>query len=70
MDDPKVSRHDFLQALGRGSLVAGLTGVAVAALHGKKDVSECFNHNHCAACWAYNGCGLPEKKEVPTHERV
>jgi hypothetical protein len=62
--DPQVSRSDFLQSLGRGSLVAGLAGLGAAALHGKKSVSECFNENYCASCWAYVGCGLPEKKEL------
>jgi hypothetical protein len=59
-----VSRSEFLQALGRGGLIAGLLGIAVAALRGTKDVSECFNHNYCSSCWAYNGCSLPEKKEI------
>lgn len=59
----KLSRHEFIESLGRGGIMAGLLGVAAAALHGKKDVKECFNHNYCASCWAYNGCTLPEKKE-------
>ncbi len=63
MDPQQVSRHEFLQRLGRGGLVASLVGVGAAALHGKKDVSECFNHNYCSSCWAFNGCSLPEKKE-------
>ncbi|MBX7255734.1 MAG: hypothetical protein K1Y02_05195 [Candidatus Hydrogenedentes bacterium] len=59
-----ISRHDFLQALGRGGMLAGILGVAIAALHGKKTVSECISENHCASCWAYDGCALPEKKET------
>ncbi|GMW02419.1 MAG: hypothetical protein AMXMBFR84_35550 [Candidatus Hydrogenedentota bacterium] len=66
--DQQSSRHEFLQLIGRGGLLAGLTGIGMAALHGRKDVSECFNHNHCAECWAFNGCSLPEKKETPSHE--
>ena len=65
--DPQVSRHEFLKSLGRGGFIAGLGAVAAAALHGKREVSECFQNNHCASCWAYTGCGLPEKKEIP-HE--
>ena len=68
--DPQVSRHEFLQKLGRGSMIAGLAGFAAAALHGKREVSECFNHNYCSSCWAFSGCNLPEKKEVPDHERI
>ena len=64
MASTPVSRHEFLQALGRGGMIAGLLGIGIAALRGRKDVSECFNHNHCSACWAYNGCSLPEKKEI------
>lgn len=67
--DPQLSRHEFLHSLGRGSMIVGLAGVAAAALHGKREVSECFNDTHCATCWAFNGCGLPEKKEIPHDER-
>lgn len=62
--DPQVSRHEFLRVLGRGSMFAGLAGLSVAALHGKREVSECFNHNYCSSCWAFSGCALPEKKEI------
>ena len=61
---PPVSRHEFLQTLARRSMIAGLSGIAIAALRGKKEVSECFNHNYCSSCWAYSGCALPEKKEI------
>lgn len=63
------SRHEFLVDLKRAGLLAGLFGVSVAALHGKREVSECFSNNHCEACWSFNGCSLPEKKELP-HERA
>lgn len=63
------SRHEFLQHIGRAGILAGLAGVSVAALHGRREVSECFNHNYCDTCWAFNGCALPEKKEL-THERA
>ncbi len=66
MDKP-VSRHDFLQTLGRQGMLVGLAGVGLAAVHGQKDVSECFNHNYCTDCWEFRGCTLPEKKEIP-HE--
>lgn len=59
-----LSRSEFLQALGRKGMFTGLVGVGIAALHGTKDVSECFNHNLCASCHVYGGCSLPEKKEV------
>lgn len=62
--EAKFSRHEFLQSLGRGGLIAGLLGVGAAALHGEREVSECFNHNYCAECWAFKGCTLPEKKEI------
>jgi hypothetical protein len=45
-------------------MLAGLVGVGIAALHGSKKVSECFNHNLCASCHVYGGCALPEKKEI------
>lgn len=64
---PEVSRHDFIHSLVRQGVLAGLLGVGIAALHGKKSVSECFNHNYCSSCWAYTGCSLPEKKEI-SHE--
>ena len=64
---PRLNRHEFLVNVGRGGLLAGLFGVGVMALRGEKDVSECFNHNYCDSCWAYGGCALPEKKEIP-HE--
>lgn len=69
MAERLLDRQQFLQSLTRGGLVAGLAGVAVAAVHGTREVSECFNHNYCDSCWAFDGCGLPEKKEIPD-ERV
>jgi hypothetical protein len=65
MAPKRLNRQEFIQSLTRGGLMAGLTGVAVAAVHGTREVSECFNHNYCDSCWAFDGCGLPEKKEVP-----
>jgi hypothetical protein len=62
--DPQVSRNEFLQTLGRRGMLAGLLGVGAAALHGQREVSECFNHNYCSSCWAFTGCNLPEKKEL------
>ncbi|MBI2433510.1 MAG: hypothetical protein HYV26_11630 [Candidatus Hydrogenedentes bacterium] len=59
-----LSRHEFLHDLGRAGLLAGLAGAGAAALHGRRDVSECFNHNYCDSCWAYNGCSLPEKQDL------
>ncbi len=59
-----LNRIDFLQSLGRGALLLGLSGVGIAAAKGTKDVSECFNHNYCDSCWGYRGCTLPEKKEA------
>lgn len=41
--------------------MAGIVGVGAAALHGTREVSECFQHNYCSSCWAFDGCGLPEK---------
>ena len=66
--DKSLNRLEFLRTLGRGGMLAGLTGLGVAALHGSKEVSECFNENQCAACNVHGSCQLPEKKEV-THER-
>ncbi|MFA6239306.1 MAG: hypothetical protein WC655_00165 [Candidatus Hydrogenedentales bacterium] len=64
MEPRQVSRYEFMQNLGRGGMLAGMLGVALAALHGTKEVSECIGENHCASCWAYGGCSLPEKKET------
>lgn len=61
--DHQISRHEFFESLGRKGLLAGLLGLGAAALHGQKDVSECFNLNYCSSCWAFKGCTLPEKKE-------
>jgi len=66
--DKLVSRHEFLQALGRKGMLLGLAGVGAAALHGTKDVSECFNHNYCDSCWSFKGCELPEKTEVANEQ--
>ncbi len=60
----QISRHEFLEKLARGGMLAGLFGVGAAALSGKKPISECVNENFCSTCWAYNGCTLPEKKET------
>ena len=62
MEQP-VNRHEFLQKLGRSAMLLGLTGVSIAAVKGKIDVSECFNHNYCDSFWVYTACALPEKKE-------
>jgi hypothetical protein len=59
-----LDRNEFFQELGRKGMLAGLVGVGIAALHGSKSVSECFNHNLCASCHVYGGCELPEKKEI------
>ncbi len=64
MDQQPVSRHEFLQSLGRKGMLLGLSGVGIAAIHGTKDISECFNHNYCDSCWGYTACALPEKKET------
>lgn len=64
--EPQISRSEFMQSVGRGGLLLGLAGLGAAALHGKREVSECFQENHCSACWAYVGCHLPEKKDL-TH---
>lgn len=63
-----VSRHEFLQDLGRKGMLLGLAGVGVAAIHGTKEVSECFNHNYCDSCWSFKGCELPEKKEAKNEQ--
>ena len=64
---PRLNRHEFMVNAGRGGLLAGLLGIGAMALRGDKEVSECFNHNYCDSCWAFNGCTLPEKKDTP-HE--
>lgn len=69
MAERLFNREEFLRSLTRGGLMAGIAGVAVAAVHGTREVSECFNHNYCDSCWAFDGCALPEKKEIP-NERV
>lgn len=61
--DESVSRSEFLNSVGRKGMMLGLTGVGLAALHGSREVSDCFNHNYCDSCWDYKGCTLPERKE-------
>lgn len=63
MDKP-VSRQEFLQRLGRQGMLLGLAGVGIAAVDGEREVSECFNHNYCTDCFSYQGCTLPERKEI------
>lgn len=65
----EYSRQDFIEDMGRKGLLVVLGGVGVAAMHGSKTVEECFNHNHCDNCFKFQGCALPEKKELP-HERT
>ena len=60
----QVSRHKFLQDLGRKGMLLGLSGVGIMAVTGTKEVSECFNHNYCDSCWGNSTCALPEKKEA------
>lgn len=60
----EVSRHDFLQDLGRKGMLLALGGIGTAAVHGAKTVEECFNHNYCDSCFSFKGCELPEKKEI------
>ncbi len=64
MDKP-LDRKEFIAKLGRGGMLASILGVGAAALHGEREVSECFNHNYCDSCWGYDGCALPERKEIP-----
>ncbi len=59
--DKQLNRHEFFQSVARGGIMAGIVGVGAAALHGTREVSECFQHNYCSSCWAFDGCGLPEK---------
>lgn len=66
----KLDRQEFFARLSRGGLMAGLFSVGAMAVHGSREVSECFNHNYCDSCWAYDGCGLPERKEVPDERRA
>ncbi|HIA47015.1 MAG TPA: hypothetical protein EYN96_03370 [Candidatus Hydrogenedentes bacterium] len=60
----ELSRHDFLQSLGRKGMMLSLGIVGTAAVHGSKTVAECFNHNYCDSCFSFKGCTLPEKKEI------
>lgn len=62
--DSEVSRQEFLQKLGRNSMLLALGAVGTAAMHGQKTVEECFNHNYCDSCFSFKGCELPEKKEI------
>ena len=70
MDKQPIDRKEFFARLGRGGLLAGLTTVGAAALHGNRTVEECFNHNYCDSCWSFDGCSLPEKKEIPDEQRA
>jgi len=69
MSERQLDRQQFLQAITRGGLMASLAGFGIAAVHGSRTVEECFNHNYCDSCWQFDGCALPEKKEIP-NERV
>lgn len=62
--EPQVNRAEFIESVSRGGIILGIVGVGIAALHGKKTVEECFNENHCKACWAFAGCTLPEKQMI------
>lgn len=62
--DNEVSRQEFLQKVGRNSMLIAMGVVGTAAIHGSKTVEECFNHNYCDSCFSFKGCTLPEKKEI------
>lgn len=62
--DKQVSRHEFLQKVGRNGMLLALGGVGTAAAHGSKTVEECFDHNYCDSCFSFKGCELPEKKDL------
>ena len=61
--DENVTRSEFLHSMGRKGMMLGLTGIGIAAMHGSREVSDCFNHNYCDSCWDYRGCTLPEREE-------
>lgn len=67
--DKSLSRNEFLVNLGRCGLLAGMAGLGVAALDGSRTPSECFNTEHCNACYASRGCTLPQKKELDNETR-
>ena len=67
--DDSLSRSEFINSLGRKGMMISLTGIGAAALHGSREVSDCFNHNYCDSCWDYKGCTLPEREE-DVHERT
>jgi hypothetical protein len=67
--DKSVTRSEFLNSVGRKGMFLGLTGIGAGALHGTREVSDCFNHNYCDSCWDYKGCTLPEREE-DLHERT
>lgn len=69
MEEKQINRHEFFRSVGRSTLLLGITGMGAAALHGTREVSECFNFNYCNSCDSHTGCTLPEKKEL-TDERT
>lgn len=64
MSEKRISRHEFFQSVGRGTMLAGITGVGAMALHGSISPEECFNFNYCNSCDVHPNCSLPEKKEL------
>ena len=61
-----INRQEFLERLFRRGAIAGMGGVALAAMHGRKTPEECFEHTTpCAECWATKTCSLPEKGLEP-----
>jgi len=63
-----ISRHEFFEKIMRGGLLAGLLGLGMAALEGRREVSACLQEDYCGSCRVYEGCVLPKKKEAPDEQ--
>jgi hypothetical protein len=56
-----MSRRDFLKALARAALAAGIGALAIRLARGgsRRNGEKCVGEGICRGCSAFGGCGLP-----------
>jgi len=58
-----MTRQDFLRAVFRGSLLAGIGAAGWQAVGGRKGLDRsrqnCVNKSVCCQCRSFRDCGLP-----------
>lgn len=63
MNTKPMTRQDFLRAVFRGSLLAGIGAAGWRAVGGRKGLDRsrqnCVNKSVCCQCRSFRDCGLP-----------